>query len=117
MPHPSEELIGKVFTDIVHADDQQDVARMFAEIVRTPGARGSLVCRVGLEGRTRWCEGAGVNMLDVEGVEGVVLIARDITERRELEERVEPGKLDRRAAFLPKPFAAEELMSVAAAFS
>ena len=89
---PPEALVGRVFTDVVHPDDQQQVASVFADVLRTPGARASVICRIGLEGQTRWCEGTGVNMLDVEGVEGVVIIARDITERRELEERVENAR-------------------------
>ena len=88
----AEELVGRVFTDVVHPDDQQQVARVFAEVLQAPGARASVICRIGREGQTRWCEGAGVNMLDVEGVEGVVIIARDITDRRELEERVENAR-------------------------
>ena len=91
--YTAEKLVGRPLSAAVHPEERETVEELFREVAATPDARRTVVCRVPMtDGRTRWCEGTGVNMLGVEGVEGIVVIARDVTDRRELETRLEQSR-------------------------
>ncbi|HKR63473.1 MAG TPA: PAS domain S-box protein [Thermoanaerobaculia bacterium] len=89
----SEELLGIDALSLFHPDDQPRVEKALRVLAASTDRRSELVCRVrNKAGAWRWCEGTGVNMLQVEGVNGIVIIARDVTARLELESRLEQAR-------------------------
>jgi PAS domain S-box-containing protein len=88
--YTSEELIGTKLVDNIHPQDRPSVAAAIAGISAEHDRRTNVTCRVrNKAGAWRWCEGTGVNMIHVPGVNGIVIIARDVTDQRELETRLE----------------------------
>jgi PAS domain S-box-containing protein len=88
-----DELTGRTLGESVHPEDLPRLAELYASVIDSPHARPSLVCRLRAKnGEWRWCEGGAVNLLHVEGVEGIVVIARDVTEHRELAARLEQAR-------------------------
>jgi two-component system, cell cycle sensor histidine kinase and response regulator CckA len=85
-----EELTGTMITDRIHEADRERVRELFARVMATPDARDTLSCRVlNKHGQWRTCEGTLVNMMQVDGVGGMVVTVRDITERVLLESQLE----------------------------
>ena len=85
----AEELVGQHIFDLVHPDDIGPALRVFAEGVAT-GQGGRLL---GLQvrhkdGTYRSLEAIGRYLLDDPVVRGVVINARDVTERRSLERQL-----------------------------
>ena len=85
----AEELVGQHILDLVHPDDVGPALRVFAEGVAT-GQGGRLL---GLQvrhkdGTYRSLEAVGRYLLDDPVVRGVVINARDVTERRSLERQL-----------------------------
>ncbi len=86
-----EEFIGMNVPGLLHPDDQEQVMVLFAEAVANPGV---LPDTFG-QGRYRsksgswvWIEGIALNLLEDPVVRGILCCGRDITERKELEERL-----------------------------
>jgi diguanylate cyclase (GGDEF)-like protein/PAS domain S-box-containing protein len=80
-----EQVIGTGYCDLVHPDDADRVCALFEQVL------GSGDYAVG-ECRIRHCEGSWLhtevrmtNLVDVESVGGIVVNARDVTERHNLE--------------------------------
>lgn len=77
---------GGIFS-LLHPDDQGLAARALAEVangLRRPDEPVELRI-VDKQGHIRWFETVGVNLVDNPAVGGIVLHARDVTERREAE--------------------------------
>src|SRR5207249_1410153 len=75
--------------DFVHPDDQQAMATRIADVGRRPGALLRLETRLRrADGTFRTVEANGVNRLNEPAVAALVVSARDVTERRALEERL-----------------------------
>lgn len=77
---------GGIFS-LLHPDDQGLAARALAEVangLRRPDEPVELRI-VDKQGHVRWFETVGVNLVDNPAVGGIVLHARDVTERREAE--------------------------------
>ncbi len=73
----------------VHPDDLPDVQQAMAALVSQPGATRTFVCRGRHAGGSwRWLEVTATNLLHDPNVGGLVGNYRDITERRELEEKL-----------------------------
>ena len=77
-----EVWLGKSILDLVHPDDVANVlsstGTMQAKRVGTP-----VEVRVRLaDGSWKWVEIVGYNALDIEGLHGLVVVARDVTRRR-----------------------------------
>jgi PAS domain S-box-containing protein len=84
-----EELRGKGIFELVHPEEAQAARKLWKDMVGRPGTVEPIQWRV----RRRdgaWLPLAGQirNLLEVEAVEGVVLSARDISERKGLERRL-----------------------------
>jgi PAS domain S-box-containing protein len=83
---PPSEWIG---TNVFTAGDPEDAARqreIFAEVVAEPGASRTTQARARhKDGEWRHLEVTWRNLLQVPGVEGIVVNARDITERHQSE--------------------------------
>ena len=83
------EMIGSSNADLVHPDDQPVVAGKMAEIYGTPGATTTVHLRLRhADGSWRWFEMTSANLLDDPAVCGVVNNGRDITESRDIQERL-----------------------------
>ncbi|MGC4107542.1 MAG: PAS domain S-box protein [Thermomicrobiales bacterium] len=83
-------LVGQPATILV-TDSSLDAARaMLEEVALAPRAQAVRELESPrADGTTRWFEVIATNLLDVEDVQGMVFQGRDITERRELWQRLE----------------------------
>ena len=86
--HKTEALIGTEIFDLVHPDDTEQVSASFAEILQNPRTK-----RISMKFRARdaggfshYIELVGTNLHDVPTVRGIVIYARDVTERELAEE-------------------------------
>jgi diguanylate cyclase (GGDEF)-like protein/PAS domain S-box-containing protein len=78
-----EELLGSETGTLVHPDDFDVLLHAFLGIVDDPGASVEFSIRVRHhDGTWRWLEGLAKNLLDDPAVAGMVVNARDVTERR-----------------------------------
>ena len=84
-----EQTIGRSICDFVHPDDREHAGGRLAEAVANPGTAVTEEARLRhADGSWRVMEGVAVNRLADPAVAGVVVNARDITERRTLEEQL-----------------------------
>ena len=84
-----EELLKKNAFDYVHPDDLQRVKMAFDESLEDPGLQPSVEYRFRHKDRSwRWLESVGANLIQEPGVGGYVVNSRDITKRKEAEERL-----------------------------
>ncbi|HEV2745068.1 MAG TPA: EAL domain-containing protein, partial [Rubrobacter sp.] len=87
--HRPEELTGVRMFGLVHPDDAERASGSFAEVLGKPGSSSPLEFRAPhKDGPWRHMEATLTNLLDDPGVSGVVVNARDTTERKEAEERL-----------------------------
>ena len=85
---PEEHARASVF-DTVHPEDRQRVLDLFARILETPGGYLFVEFRVlHKDGSWRYLEHVVNNLLDDPSVNGIVVTSRDVTERKESEERL-----------------------------
>lgn len=81
---PVEEWLDRGAFDLVHPDDVDEVMRMFAAALEQPGPTALAWVRIRhADGSWRWLEALGHNLLDEPAVGGIVVHARDVTERHE----------------------------------
>jgi len=79
-------LLGTSALDLVHPDDLPQMTARFVDRVAKPGVSPPIVCRVRQSGGGwRWIESIRQNLINVPSVGGVVVNARDVTERVEAE--------------------------------
>jgi PAS domain S-box-containing protein len=84
--HRPGELIGTDAFSHVHPDDRAEIRGAFADLLEDPEATNVGEYRFRrTDGSWAWIESTGINRLDDDLVEGVVLVSRDITERKEQE--------------------------------
>jgi diguanylate cyclase (GGDEF)-like protein/PAS domain S-box-containing protein len=78
-----EVLLGSETGTLVHPDDFDVLLHAFLGIVDSPGGSVEFSIRVRhRNGTWRWLEGLATNLLDDPAVAGMVVNARDVTERR-----------------------------------
>ena len=83
------ELVGSRIFDFIHPDDVPAVKAVFASGAGKSGVTASLELRLRhRNGAWRTLEAVGKNLLDDPVVGGVVVNARDVTQRKEAEERL-----------------------------
>ena len=84
-----EELTGRNVFELVHPDDQRNSMRVFQRALEHPELRFTLELRYCRKDRS-WCylEVVGQNRLEDPEIAGIVLNARDITERKQAEARL-----------------------------
>lgn len=81
-----EERRGTNILSSIHPDDQETVQSRFAALLEEPSGRFSVEYRaLDKAGDWRYFEAIGTNLLDDAVVRGIVVNARDITERRQTE--------------------------------
>jgi PAS domain S-box-containing protein len=84
-----EELVGRHMLDLLHGDDAETTLRVFAEGVATGKGGRFLELRFRhKDGTYRVLEAVGRYLADDPVVRGVVINARDVTERRSLERQL-----------------------------
>ncbi len=87
--YSSDELLGKNGLDYVHPKDLRRVEKAFTEGLKDPERRPSVEYRFRhADGSWVWLESVGTNLLDDPGIGEYVLNSRDVTERKEAEERL-----------------------------
>jgi PAS domain S-box-containing protein len=85
--YKAENRLGKSTFDIIHPDDAASVRAAIARTRKTPGSSATLELRVRhQDGSWHFMEVVGRNLLDSPVVSGIVVNARDITERKRAEE-------------------------------
>ncbi|WP_193767695.1 PAS domain S-box protein [Halorientalis pallida] len=88
--HEPEELIGAKVLEHVHPADREAISEQLAELTATPDSRATAEYRFRHDdGSWMWVESTGVNRLGDPKIEGLVLVSRDITERKQYEERLD----------------------------
>ena len=84
MGYREDEWLGREVLEIVHPDDLELTAGAFGRALERPGVNEPLEVRVRQGGNGwRWFEAVATNLLDDPAIGGVVICARDITERVE----------------------------------
>jgi two-component system cell cycle sensor histidine kinase/response regulator CckA len=85
----AQQMVQRSIFDFLHPDDRELVEVRMAETLRKPGTRIVEAVRFHHgDGSWRIMEGVAVNRLADPAVAGIVINARDITERRRLEEQL-----------------------------
>ena len=86
---PSEAWADRSLPDLVHPEDADWMRAALARLAADPSGTHSGEVRVRhADGRWRWLEVVGTNLLADPEVGGIVLNCRDVTERRELEDQL-----------------------------
>lgn len=87
--YTAEELVGTSVFDLVHPEDRGQVSEAFARTGGATGATTSLELRFRHKNESwRTLEVVGKNLLHDPSVGGIVVNARDVTQRKEAEERL-----------------------------
>jgi PAS domain S-box-containing protein len=87
--HDVNELVGKVALDFLHPDDARDVTKILESVASRPGEVASVEVRFRhKDGSWRVLEGVANSLLDDPTVNGIVVNARDVTERKKTEAAV-----------------------------
>ena len=85
----SDEMLGESIFDFLHPDDRDAMSVKLAEVLRSPGKPVTQDIRLQhADGSWRAIETIAVNRLSDPSVEAIVVNARDITDRRKLEEQL-----------------------------
>jgi PAS domain S-box-containing protein len=85
---PEAELLGKAFMPLVHEDDRAATARAMEDLFRPPHAAYVEQRALTVDG-WRWIAWADTAVLDEAGeVRAIVGVGRDVTDRRDVEERL-----------------------------
>ena len=95
-----EEIVGTRFADYVHEDDAATVGQLLRQAVDQGSPHDEVEYRFRhRDGSWRWLVTKGGALADAEGrVESFAGISRDVTERREMEERLRRAKEEADAA-------------------
>ncbi len=84
-----DELLGESAFDYVHPDELERVETGFAKGLEDPGRRPSVEYRFRhKDGSWRWLESVGTNLIGDPSVGAYVVNSRDVTGRKEAEERL-----------------------------
>jgi diguanylate cyclase (GGDEF)-like protein/PAS domain S-box-containing protein len=84
-----DERLNDSALEVIHPEDRVFAERLFADVMRTPGAQVSGEMRVRhADGSWRFIEAVLKNLLDDPAVGGVVVNYRDVTARKGLEEEL-----------------------------
>ncbi|MFW6458749.1 MAG: PAS domain S-box protein [Halodesulfurarchaeum sp.] len=80
------ELTGRNPLDFIHPNDVEEVAAAFNQLVAESYDIGTIEARFRTkDGEWTWIETTGVHRPEVDGIGGVLLVSRDISERKERE--------------------------------
>ena len=87
--HEPEELVGRNATELLHPDDKESMLTELERLITEPEQTITREYRFeDTNGSWMWAESTGINRLDDPDIEGIVLVTRDITERKEREQKL-----------------------------
>ncbi len=87
--YPPEGLIGTSGFAFVHPDDRAASIEAARALLTRPGSASLQTFRLRhVDGSFRWVECTSVNLLDHEHVQGILNTFRDVTERKEADDRI-----------------------------
>jgi PAS domain S-box-containing protein len=82
-----EEVLGKKAWDLVHPEDLEAIQLFFMGLLEKPGAMETTECRyMCRDGRYRWIEFTGNNLLHDPDIQGILGNYHDIMERKQVEQ-------------------------------
>ena len=91
--YESEEFLNKSLFELIHPDDLERVQHQFAQLLQDPNQhprdRFRLLHR---DGTWRWVEAVGTNLLSEPAVQGIVVNYHDVTERVQVEARLQASE-------------------------
>ena len=94
--------LGRDAFERIHPEDREEIRRRFAELLEDPGGHLRVEYRMlHQDGELRVCESIFTNQLTNPAVEAVVVTTRDITERKQAEERLQHEALHDALTGLP----------------
>ncbi len=85
-------FMGSEAIDFAHPDDREDVMEMFSEVLENPGEEYSTELRGKVEDGWIWLEITAVNYLDDPEINGIIVSAQDISDRKEIEEELQESE-------------------------
>ena len=84
-----EETMGNGATSNIHADDLPLLQQQLGSLMKQPGSSANALFRyLRKDGQFVWLEGTASNLLDDESVQGVIFNCRDVSKRKEAEEKL-----------------------------
>src|SRR5439155_18816857 len=84
-----DQIVGRSMFDFLHSDDRDQIAGAMGGTLAAPGGSTTVEIRVQhSDGGYRTLEVLAVNHIDEPSVGAIVVNARDVTERRRLEEQL-----------------------------
>jgi PAS domain S-box-containing protein len=87
--YPNEERVGHSGFETVHPDDMDGVRKWWAQVVQNPSTPFKTEYRIRhKDGTWRWVDTSAQNLLDNPDVHEIVVTSRDITERKQAEEKL-----------------------------
>ncbi len=96
----TQDLIGGNVVDLIHPDDQERLAGLFAQLRAVPGSDCATELRSRhFDGTWRWLEVGCTNLAEDPAVGGIVVVARDATARVKAEEALRASEVRFRSAF------------------
>jgi PAS domain S-box-containing protein len=97
--HEAKDLIGKSAFALIHRDDTPEATIIFGETLHHPDLRFTNEFRcIHADGSWRWLEMVSQNRLDDPEIAGVVINARDVTERKNAAEALAKSEASLAAA-------------------
>jgi diguanylate cyclase (GGDEF)-like protein/PAS domain S-box-containing protein len=81
-----EDVLGTSLRPLVHPDDEDVLDRVTVDVLTTGTGRAELRVRDGRHHGWRWIDAVASNLLDDPSIQGVVVNARDTTDRHQAEE-------------------------------
>ena len=101
-----DEITGMLTDDLIHDEDRVQVAALFARRAEPRPEPDSGTLRLRTKGGTlRWFEWSASNHLDDEAVRGIVVNARDVTDRRRAQDAILEKERRYRSLFENSPAA------------
>jgi diguanylate cyclase (GGDEF)-like protein/PAS domain S-box-containing protein len=83
------DYVGQHLLNLMHPQDAPRIEAELADVFATPGAKRDIEMRVQHDNDNwRWLSAVAVNLVEEPGIGGIVINARDVTEERELRERL-----------------------------
>lgn len=88
--YEEQELIGIDAFTLIHPEDVTSVMKVFEEGIKTPGYTAMVTYRARhKDGRYLYFQTHGINLINTPGIEGLLLVSREITDRIELQNKFE----------------------------
>jgi len=99
----SSKFMGKEAIEFVHPDDREKTLEMFSKVLENPSEKYRTELRGEFEDGWIWLEVRAVNHLDDAEINGIIIIAQDISERKEKEEKLKESERRFRKIFESSP--------------